>query len=165
MEWESPSLSLEWPLSFLGWGSTAGFTWYLTSGIVRYELVYGSLGAIVVLMFWVYISSLIIIYPYLPSSSLISHMPHSQSHFPCSLLIMAPNWLNFSSIFSYPGSKSANRSLYRESISLILSILSSGVTPGDKVGDVLRQCCQSSAMVHTILVMTKDLNCKSIGGR
>ncbi|MFN2273999.1 MAG: YihY/virulence factor BrkB family protein [Anaerolineales bacterium] len=47
----------------VGWElATAGFTWYLTSGIVRYELVYGSLGAIVVLMFWVYISSLIIIY-------------------------------------------------------------------------------------------------------
>jgi membrane protein len=47
----------------VGWElATAGFTWYLTSGIVRYELVYGSLGAIVVLRFWVYISSLIIIY-------------------------------------------------------------------------------------------------------
>lgn len=42
--------------------ATAGFSWYLTSGIVRYDLVYGSLGAIVVLMFWVYISSLIILY-------------------------------------------------------------------------------------------------------
>jgi membrane protein len=47
----------------IGWEfATAGFTWYLTSGIVRYDLVYGSLGAIVVLMFWVYISSLIILY-------------------------------------------------------------------------------------------------------
>jgi len=47
----------------VGWElATAGFTWYLTSGIVHYELVYGSLGAIVVLMFWVYISSLIILY-------------------------------------------------------------------------------------------------------
>lgn len=42
--------------------ATSGFTWYLTSGIASYDLVYGSLGAIVVLMFWVYISSLIILY-------------------------------------------------------------------------------------------------------
>jgi len=42
--------------------ATSVFTWYLTSGIVSYDLVYGSLGAIVVLMFWVYISSLIMLY-------------------------------------------------------------------------------------------------------
>ncbi len=46
-----------------GWElATSGFTWYLTSGIPRYELIYGSLGAIVILMFWIYISSLIILY-------------------------------------------------------------------------------------------------------
>jgi membrane protein len=47
----------------IGWEiATSGFTWYLTSGIARYDLIYGSLGAIVVLMFWVYISSTIILY-------------------------------------------------------------------------------------------------------
>jgi membrane protein len=47
----------------LGWEiATSGFTWYLTSGIARYDLIYGSLGAIVVLMVWVYISSMIILY-------------------------------------------------------------------------------------------------------
>ncbi len=46
-----------------GWElATAGFTWYLTSGIPRYELVYGSLGAIVILMFWIYISAFIILF-------------------------------------------------------------------------------------------------------
>lgn len=46
-----------------GWElATAGFTWYLTSGIPRYDLIYGSLGAIVILMFWTYISSIIILY-------------------------------------------------------------------------------------------------------
>lgn len=46
-----------------GWeAATAGFTWYLTSGLPRYELIYGSLGAIVVLMLWIYISMSIVLY-------------------------------------------------------------------------------------------------------
>jgi membrane protein len=46
-----------------GWElGTAGFTWYLTSGIPRYELIYGSLGALVVLMLWIYISMLIVLF-------------------------------------------------------------------------------------------------------
>jgi len=50
-------------VSGLGWDiATAGFTWYLTSGMATYELVYGSLGAIVVLMLWFYIISLVILY-------------------------------------------------------------------------------------------------------
>jgi membrane protein len=50
-------------VSALGWDlATAGFTWYLTSGIATYELVYGSLGAIVALMLWFYIISLVILY-------------------------------------------------------------------------------------------------------
>ncbi len=47
----------------LGWDlASAGFTWYLTSGIATYELVYGSLGAIVALMLWFYIISFVILY-------------------------------------------------------------------------------------------------------
>ena len=46
-----------------GWElATAGFTWYLTSGLPRYELIYGSLGAIIVLMLWIYISMSIVLY-------------------------------------------------------------------------------------------------------
>jgi len=41
---------------------TTGFTFYLSSGLARYELVYGSLGTIVALMFWIYLSSLIILF-------------------------------------------------------------------------------------------------------
>jgi membrane protein len=37
---------------------TGGFTWYLSSGLARYELIYGSLGAVIALLFWVYLSSL-----------------------------------------------------------------------------------------------------------
>ena len=46
-----------------GWEiGTAGFTWYLTSGFPRYELVYGSLGALIVLMLWIYISMLMVLF-------------------------------------------------------------------------------------------------------
>ncbi len=49
-------------LAATGWElGTAGFTWYLTSGIPRYELIYGSLGTVVVLMLWIYISMIIVL--------------------------------------------------------------------------------------------------------
>ncbi len=38
-----------------------GFTWYLSSGFARYELVYGSLGTVVALMIWIYLSSYIML--------------------------------------------------------------------------------------------------------
>jgi membrane protein len=46
-----------------GWElATAAFTWYLTSGIPRFELVYGSLGTVVVLMLWIYIGALVVLF-------------------------------------------------------------------------------------------------------
>jgi membrane protein len=36
---------------------TDAFGWYLGSGLARYELLYGSPGAIVALMLWIYLSS------------------------------------------------------------------------------------------------------------
>ncbi len=42
--------------------ATGGFTWFLQSGLVRYNLVYGSLGAIVALMAWIYLVSVIILF-------------------------------------------------------------------------------------------------------
>lgn len=40
---------------------TTGFRWYLTSGIARYQVVYGSLGAVVALMLWLYLSSVVVL--------------------------------------------------------------------------------------------------------
>ncbi len=37
------------------------FTWYLSSGLSRYRLVYGSVGTVVVLLFWIYLTSLIVL--------------------------------------------------------------------------------------------------------
>lgn len=46
-----------------GWElATAAFTWYLTSGFTRFELVYGSLGTVVVLMLWIYIGALVVLF-------------------------------------------------------------------------------------------------------
>lgn len=39
-----------------------GFAFYLRSGLAQYELVYGSLGTVVVLMFWAYLASWITIF-------------------------------------------------------------------------------------------------------
>lgn len=47
----------------VAWESTtAGFIWYLSSGLGRYEFVYGSLGAILALMFWMYLSSWVLLF-------------------------------------------------------------------------------------------------------
>jgi membrane protein len=42
--------------------STNIFTWYLSSGFISYEIVYGSLGRIVALLVWIYLSSWLLIF-------------------------------------------------------------------------------------------------------
>lgn len=37
------------------------FTWYLSSGLSQYQLVYGSLGMIVALLFWIYMTATIVL--------------------------------------------------------------------------------------------------------
>lgn len=47
----------------LGWkAATAGFSWYLQSGFGRYQVVYGSLGAIVALLFLIFIVAVITLF-------------------------------------------------------------------------------------------------------
>ncbi|MCU0510822.1 MAG: YihY/virulence factor BrkB family protein [Anaerolineae bacterium] len=41
---------------------TEGFSWYLASGLVNYEVVYGSLGGVVAVLIWVYLSNMIAIF-------------------------------------------------------------------------------------------------------
>lgn len=41
--------------------TTRLFSWYLTSGLSRYQVVYGSLGAVVALMLWLYLSSMVVL--------------------------------------------------------------------------------------------------------
>ena len=42
--------------------TTWGFTWYLNSEWTSYKFLYGSLGAIIGLLFWVYLSNLIVLF-------------------------------------------------------------------------------------------------------
>jgi membrane protein len=66
--WWLPRTKVRWKEA--AWGAlfgsigisivTTGFTWFLESGLSNYNLVYGSLGAIVALLFWIYMLSLII---------------------------------------------------------------------------------------------------------
>ncbi len=65
-----PSLHVPWAHAF--WGAlvasvawnllTNAFTWYLGSGLAGYELVYGSLSALIALMFWIYWSGWIALF-------------------------------------------------------------------------------------------------------
>lgn len=65
-----PTLRVRWSatlwgalLASLAWKAvTAGFGWYLGSGFGQYQLVYGSLGAIVAFLFLIYIISLITLF-------------------------------------------------------------------------------------------------------
>ncbi len=44
------------------WGGlNLGFGWYLKSGLVQYNLVYGSVASVIALILWLYLSSLIIL--------------------------------------------------------------------------------------------------------
>jgi len=65
-----PNIEVSW--SDAGWGalvaasawgvSKIGFIWYLGSGLARHQLIYGSLGTVVVLMLWIYLSGLIVLF-------------------------------------------------------------------------------------------------------
>lgn len=65
-----PTARVSWTATLLGaltvsvgWKiAVEGFAWYLRSGLGRYQLVYGSLGAIVALLFLIFILSLITLY-------------------------------------------------------------------------------------------------------
>ncbi|MBN1580558.1 MAG: YihY/virulence factor BrkB family protein [Anaerolineae bacterium] len=65
-----PSADVPWAAAFWGalvsalaWeAAKRSFAWYLGSGLVRYKLVYGSLGAVVALMLWIYLSSWIALF-------------------------------------------------------------------------------------------------------
>jgi membrane protein len=64
-----PTIKVSRKASFMG-GLIAGvawellnntFTWYVSSGLSRYRLVYGSVGSIVALLFWIYMTAMIIL--------------------------------------------------------------------------------------------------------
>lgn len=54
--WGALAATLAWK------AATAGFVWYLGSGLFKYHLVYGSLGSVIALLFWIYLSNLLILF-------------------------------------------------------------------------------------------------------
>ena len=54
--WASLVATLAWRLA------TSAFVWFLGTGLVRYERVYGSLSTIVALLFWIYLSAQIVLF-------------------------------------------------------------------------------------------------------
>jgi membrane protein len=56
MKWSGP-IGGALLVAFAWEGAKRGFAWYVSSGLVRYRLVYGSLGAVVALLLWIYVSS------------------------------------------------------------------------------------------------------------
>ncbi|MEW5957508.1 MAG: YihY/virulence factor BrkB family protein [Chloroflexota bacterium] len=62
-----PNTEVKWSEAFWGalfattaWEFTkAAFRWYISSGLASQQLVYGSLGAVIALLVWIYLSSLI----------------------------------------------------------------------------------------------------------
>lgn len=49
-------------ITLLWRAASSAFQWYLASGLARYEVIFGSLNAIVVVLLWIYYSSLIIFF-------------------------------------------------------------------------------------------------------
>lgn len=53
--------------------TTGGFTWYLRKGFINYSLVYGSLGAVAALLFWIYLLGFIVLFGAHISASIAWH--------------------------------------------------------------------------------------------
>ena len=76
-----PNTYVSWRAAFwaalvasIGWElTTNAFSWYLHSGMAQYNLVYGSLGAIVALLFWIYLIWLIIVFCAHLSAAIMHH--------------------------------------------------------------------------------------------
>lgn len=70
MYWWGPNTTVRWQEAAWGAGVTAvawellkaAFAWYIASGFARQQLVYGSLGAVVALMLWIFLSAQIILF-------------------------------------------------------------------------------------------------------
>jgi membrane protein len=61
-------------LASFAWEITAyGFNWYFQSGLANYNFLYGSLGTLVALMFWIYLDCLILVFGAYFSAAIVYH--------------------------------------------------------------------------------------------
>ncbi len=54
--WAALFVALTWEVA------KRAFAWYVSSDLVQYRLVYGSLGAVVALLLWIYVSSMLVLF-------------------------------------------------------------------------------------------------------
>lgn len=67
-------------LASFAWEVTSyGFNWYFQSGLANYNFLYGSLGTLVALMFWIYLDSLILVFGAYFSAAIVNHNNLSES--------------------------------------------------------------------------------------
>ncbi len=58
----------------IAWEITSfGFDWYFQSGLANYNFLYGSLGTLVALMFWIYLDCLILVFGAYFSAAIVNH--------------------------------------------------------------------------------------------
>lgn len=58
----------------VAWEITSfGFNWYFQSGLANYNVLYGSLGTLVALMFWIYLDCLILVFGAYFSAAIVNH--------------------------------------------------------------------------------------------
>ncbi|MBE0410073.1 MAG: YihY/virulence factor BrkB family protein [Anaerolineales bacterium] len=77
-----PAIKVPWSAAMLSalitavaWEiATFGFVWYLRSGLAEYRLVYGSLGTIVAIMFWIYLNFTIVYFGAHLASAISKHL-------------------------------------------------------------------------------------------
>lgn len=61
-------------ISALGWElANSAFALYLSNSLARYQLIYGSLGALIALMLWIYLSSVIVLFGAHLSATVAAH--------------------------------------------------------------------------------------------
>jgi len=82
-----PNTRVSWRAAFgaalvasVAWQMTStAFSWYVSSGLARYRLLYGSVGTIVALLFWVYLTSWIILFGAHLSAAIAHRQTRSKS--------------------------------------------------------------------------------------
>jgi membrane protein len=65
--WAAIFASVAWEIT------SFGFNWYFQSGLANYNVLYGSLGTMVALMFWIYLNCLIIVIGAYLSAAIVNH--------------------------------------------------------------------------------------------
>jgi membrane protein len=85
--WGALLAALAWELT------TIVFTWVLSVGLLQYQLVYGSLGTMIALMFWIYLNSFILIFSAHLTSAIARHnRPESEDVTPTKEAEEAAQW-------------------------------------------------------------------------